>query len=221
MVDFSFIGREGLIIQWDDVIAMIGYNVARYLKSKGYKNDKLCEMSNEDILLSYINRPNEDPAIWLKENFDIEFDLSRYKDSIVTWQPNWAYPYRIIKAANDNKLQNLCIYYEKDIPIISSMGTGNKLDPTKLQIAYIEKTSVCPLAKVMRTELKKRGIKKVKVLYSEELPLKPRSEEVNPPSDESNSSIKKRQSPGSISFVPPVAGMIIGGEVIKDIIGMN
>lgn len=118
MVDFSFIGREGLIIQWDDVIAMIGYNVARYLKSKGYKNDKLCEMSNEDILLSYINRPNEDPAIWLKENFDIEFDLSRYKDSIVTWQPNWAYPYRIIKAANDNKLQNLCIYYEKDIPII-------------------------------------------------------------------------------------------------------
>lgn len=118
MVDFSFIGREGLIIQWDDVIAMIGYNVARYLKSKGYKNDKLCKMSNEDILLSYINRPNEDPAIWLKENFDIEFDLSRYKDSIVTWQPNWAYPYRIIKAANDNKLQNLCIYYEKDIPII-------------------------------------------------------------------------------------------------------
>lgn len=118
MVDFSFIGREGLIIQWDDVIAMIGYNVARYLKSKGYKNDKLCEMSNEDILLSYINRPNEDPAIWLKENFDIEFDLNRYKDSIVTWQPNWAYPYRIIKAANDNKLQNLCIYYEKDIPII-------------------------------------------------------------------------------------------------------
>ena len=118
MVDFSFIGREGLIIQWDDVIAMIGYNVARYLKSKGYKNDKLCEMSNEDILLSYINRPNEDLAIWLKENFDIEFDLSRYKDSIVTWQPNWAYPYRIIKAANDNKLQNLCIYYEKDIPII-------------------------------------------------------------------------------------------------------
>lgn len=118
MVDFSFIGREGLIIQWDDVIAMIGYNVARYLKSKGYKNDKLCEMSNEDILLSYINRPNEDPAIWLKENFDIEFDLNRYKDSIVTWQPNWTYPYRIIKAANDNKLQNLCIYYEKDIPII-------------------------------------------------------------------------------------------------------
>ena len=118
MVDFSFIGREGLIIQWDDVIAMIGYNVARYLKSKGYKNNKLCEMSNEDILLSYINRPNEDPAIWLKENFDIEFDLNRYKDSIVTWQPNWAYPYRIIKAANDNKLQNLCIYYEKDIPII-------------------------------------------------------------------------------------------------------
>lgn len=110
---------------------------------------------------------------------------------------------------------------QKNIPIISSMGTGNKLDPTKLQIAYIEKTSVCPLAKVMRTELKKKGIKKVKVLYSEEIPLKPRSEEVNPPSDEANSSIKKRQSPGSISFVPPVAGMIIGGEVIKDIIGMN
>ena len=118
MVDFRFIGRDGLIIQWDDVIAMIGYNVARYLKSNGYKNDKLCEMSNEDILLSYINREHEDPSKWLKDLFNIDFNPDNFKDSFVTWQPNWIYAYRLFKAANDNKLKNLCIYYEKDIPVI-------------------------------------------------------------------------------------------------------
>lgn len=93
---------------------------------------------------------------------------------------------------------------ELNIPIISSMGTGNKLDPTKFEISDISKTSVCPLARVMRKELKKIGIKKYKVLYSREDPIK---------SDEKN--------PGSISFVPSVAGLIISGEVIKDIIKMG
>lgn len=93
---------------------------------------------------------------------------------------------------------------ELNIPIISSMGTGNKFDPTKFEISDISKTSVCPLARVMRKELKKIGIKKYKVLYSREDPIK---------SDEKN--------PGSISFVPSVAGLIISGEVIKDIIKMG
>lgn len=90
---------------------------------------------------------------------------------------------------------------ELKIPIISCMGTGNKLDPTKFEIADINKTSVCPLARVIRKELKKRKIKKLKVLYSKEEPI-----------------LKKQTNPASISFVPSVAGLIIAGEVIKDII---
>ncbi len=93
-----------------------------------------------------------------------------------------------------------------NVPIISCMGTGNKLDPTKFEIADIYKTSVCPLAKVMRKELKKRGIDKLKVVYSKEEPKK-----INFKEDE-------KQVPASISFVPSVAGLIIAGEVIKDII---
>jgi len=94
-----------------------------------------------------------------------------------------------------------------NIPIISCMGTGNKLDPTKFEITDIYKTTVCPLAKVMRKELRTRGIEKLKVVYSTEEPIKPLIQ------DET----AKKQTPGSISFVPSVAGLIIAGEVIKDI----
>lgn len=95
------------------------------------------------------------------------------------------------------------------VPIISSMGTGNKLDPTKFEITDIYKTSVCPLAKVMRKELKARNIKKLKVLYSKEEPIKAVVQ------DEEQTG---KHAPGSISFVPSVAGLIISGEVIKDLI---
>ena len=93
-----------------------------------------------------------------------------------------------------------------NIPVISSMGTGNKLDPTKFEIADIYKTSVCPLAKIIRKELKSRNIKNVKVLYSKEEPIK--QEKI----------IEGKKIPGSISFVPSVAGLIIAGEVTKDIL---
>lgn len=93
------------------------------------------------------------------------------------------------------------------IPIISSMGTGNKLDPTQFEVTDIYKTSICPLAKVMRKELKARGIKKLKVVYSKEEPIKTKKDET-----------KQKQVPGSVSFVPSVAGLIIAGEVIKDMI---
>ena len=93
-----------------------------------------------------------------------------------------------------------------NVPIISCMGTGNKLDPTRFEITYINKTSVCPLAKVMTKELIQRGIKKLKVLYSKEEPIKQETNE------------GERRTPGSISFVPSVAGLIIAGEVIKDLI---
>ena len=108
-------------------------------------------------------------------------------------------------------------------PIISSMGAGNKVDPTAFEVADIYKTSVCPLARVMRYELKRRGIKKLKVVYSKEKPIPPIGDEV--PNGE-NGCISmadkvagKRQVPGSTAFVPSVAGLIIAGEVIKDIIG--
>ena len=93
-----------------------------------------------------------------------------------------------------------------NIPIISCMGTGNKLDPTKFEITDIYKTSVCPLAKVMRKELKNRGIKKLKVVYSKEEPIKLKE------------CTEEKVKAGSISFVPSVAGLIISGEVVKDII---
>ena len=102
-----------------------------------------------------------------------------------------------------------------NIPIISSMGTGNKLDPTKFEITDIYKTTVCPLAKVMRKELKSRGIKKLKVLYSKEEPIKIVSNDFHQITEKQET---KKQVPGSVSFVPSVAGLIIAGEVVKDLI---
>ena len=101
---------------------------------------------------------------------------------------------------------------KRGIPIISSMGAGNKLDPTRFRVADIYSTLVDPLAKVMRRELRSRGIESLKVVYSDEPPIKPM---------ESEEKTARRHVPGSISFVPPVAGMIIAGEVVKDIIGYS
>ncbi|WP_294405996.1 tRNA threonylcarbamoyladenosine dehydratase [uncultured Clostridium sp.] len=106
--------------------------------------------------------------------------------------------------------------YKNDIKIISSMGTGNKIDPSKFKVSDVFKTQVCPLAKVMRHELRKRGVKKLKVVYSEEMPRKPKSEYTTEVKGSA-----KRPVPGSVSFVPPVSGMIMAGEVIKDISGIN
>lgn len=102
-----------------------------------------------------------------------------------------------------SKIQLVMEAEEAGVPIISSMGAGNKLDPTAFQVADIYKTSVCPLAKVMRRELKKRGIKKLKVVYSKEQP------------------VVKNAVPASVAFVPSVAGLIIAGEVIKDLVKMD
>ena len=100
------------------------------------------------------------------------------------------------------KLELITKAQSANISIISCLGTGNKLHPEMFEITDIYKTSVCPLAKVMRTELKKRGVKSLKVLYSKELPIKTEGQRI----------------PASISFVPPVAGLIIAGEVIRDLI---
>lgn len=97
-------------------------------------------------------------------------------------------------------------------PVISCMGAGNKLDPTAFEVADIYETSVCPLAKVMRRELKKRGIERLKVVYSKEEPVKPAG------GSEAEERTEERNVPGSVAFVPSVAGLIIAGEVIKDLI---
>lgn len=116
---------------------------------------------------------------------------------------------------------------ELEIPLISAMGTGNKFEPTMLKVSDLFKTNVCPLCKVMRKELKARGVSKLKVVYSEEQPTKPLFQPIdsgnsetlkdhNP--EENQNKHKKRATPGSMSFVPSVAGMIIASEVVKDIL---
>lgn len=112
------------------------------------------------------------------------------------------------------------------VPIISCMGTGNKLDPTAFVVTDISKTTMCPLARIMRKELKKRGINHLKVVYSTEPAMEPNQEleaKLLKESNEETCSVRgqtvRRQIPGSLSFVPPVAGLIAAGEVIKDLIG--
>ena len=133
------------------------------------------------------------PCFYLPETKD-EFDFSKYDyvvDAVDT-----------VTA----KIQLVCEAKEKNVPIISSMGAGNKLNPAMFEVADIYKTSVCPLAKVMRRELKKRGIESLKVVYSKEEALKPESADGD------------QRTPGSTAFVPSVAGLIMASEVIKDII---
>ena len=101
---------------------------------------------------------------------------------------------------------------KRNIPIISAMGAGNKLDPTRFEVADIYKTSVCPLAKVMRKELKKRGIPRLKVVYSKEPPIRP---------DVAETEDARRQTPGSVSFVPSAAGLILASEVVRDLLGVK
>lgn len=151
------------------------------------------EVMKERILL--INpeaKVNVHNTFYLPEN-SAEFDFTKY-DYIVDAVDTVTAKIEIIVNAK-----------KAGTPVISSMGTGNKLDPTRFEMADIYKTTVCPLAKVMRRELKRRGIDSLKVLYSKEEPIKRQGEEGTKPT------------PASISFVPSVAGLIIAGEVIKEL----
>lgn len=139
-------------------------------------------------------------TFYLPENSD-QFDFTKYDyiaDAIDTVT---------------GKIELIVNAQKAGTPIISSMGTGNKLNADMLEISDIYKTSVCPLARVMRTELKKRGVKKLKVVYSKEAPLTPHCS-----ADPDEKASARRQTPGSTSFVPSAAGLIIAGEIIKDII---
>ena len=135
-------------------------------------------------------------CFFLPETSD-QFDFSEY-DYIVDAVDDIKAKVLLAKLADENK-----------IPIIAAMGAGNKTDPTKFEVSDIFKTSVCPLARIMRHELKKAGIKKQKVVYSKETPK-------NPPYR-----IEGEKTVGSLAFVPSVTGLIIAGEVIKDICKIN
>ena len=122
------------------------------------------------------------------------------------------------------KLEIIMRCKSKNVPVISAMGAGNKLDAGRMKIADIYETSVCPLARVMRHELRKRGVKKLKVVYSDEQPIRPiedmsiscRSHCICPP-DAKHKCTERRDIPGSTAFVPAVAGLLIAGEVVRDI----
>lgn len=126
------------------------------------------------------------------------------------------------------KIQLVLKAQESGTPIISSMGAGNKINPSLFEVTDIYKTSVCPLARVMRTELRKRGVKKLKVVYSKEKPLTPIDDTENSckfncicPPGTARKCTERRQVPGSNAFVPSVVGLIIAGEIINDLTGRN
>lgn len=179
----------------------IGKPKVEVIKERALKINPECRV---EIHQTFIKEDNIEDIIPLDADYVIDaIDTVSSKLSLIVWCKN------------------------HNIDIISCMGTGNKLDPTQFKIADIYDTKICPLAKVMRYELRKRGIKDLKVLYSEEVPIKPNYEEVVTCKEGcvctggTKKCAAKRQIPGSISFVPPVAGMIIGGEVIKDMLNIN
>lgn len=158
---------------------------------------------------------NTHKCFFLPETKD-EFDFTQYSYVVDAVDTVTAKIQLVLEAQNAG------------VPIISSMGAGNKLDPTRFEVADIYETSVCPLAKVMRRELKKRNVKHLKVVYSKETPTRPiddmaascRTNCICPPGAE-HKCTERRDIPGSTAFVPSVAGLIMAGEVIKDIIGVT
>lgn len=224
------IGKEGVKKLSEATVAVFGvggvggYVVEALVRSGVGRlvivdNDKVCESNiNRQIIATHktmgqykVDAMKEraleiNPAVqvearncfFLPENAD-EFDFASYDYVVDAIDTVTAKIELVVRAG------------EAGVPIMSSMGAGNKLDPTKFQVTDIYKTSVCPLAKVMRRELKKRGVKKLKVVYSTEEAMQPLYE-IEPQGT-------RRQTPGSIAFVPSVAGLIIAGEVIKDITG--
>lgn len=188
-------GVGSLTIVDDDVVALSNLN--RQL----YALHSTIGQAKTDVAKSRILDVNPDCKVTaLQLRFDsnaaYEFDFKTF-DYVVD---------AIDTVTSKLLLVEMC--HKADTPIISCMGTGNKLDATLFEVADLAQTSVCPLAKVMRRELKKRGIEHLKVVYSKEQPLTPSDLDPSP----------KRQTVGSAPFVPPVAGFVLAGEVIKDLI---
>lgn len=220
------IGKEGILKLQDAKVAIFGIGgvgsyVVEALARAGIgnfilvDNDEVCETNiNRQIIATTktIGKPKVEVAKTRIMEINPEARVETYKEFFMPeTQGILDNSIDYIVDAIDTvtaKIELVERASKLNIPIISCMGTGNKLDPTKFEVTDIYKTSVCPLAKVMRKELKLRNIKKLKVVYSKEEPIKILSQSEN----------SQKQTPGSISFVPSVAGLIIAGEVVKDII---
>lgn len=191
-------GIENIDIIDNDVVSVSNINrqlIALHSTLGEYKTDvayKRCKDINENCNIRCYKQ-------FYLNNDDNTFDFAKYD--------------YVIDAIDtvSGKISLVLECQKVNTPIISSMGTGNKIDPTMLCVSDIYKTSVCPLAKVMRRELKRRGVKKLKVVYSKELPLR-RDDSII------DESVSKRTVPASCSFVPSSAGLIIASEVVKDLI---
>lgn len=182
------------VISLSNLNRQIHSNIHTIGKSKvEAMKQRILEINPEAVVDTYIPKQGEE------EEKRIDASISYVIDAVDTVTTK----IKLIVKAN-----------EIGIPIISSMGAGNKLEPTKFEVADIYETSVCPLAKVMRKELKRRNIKTLKVVYSKEEPQVLKSSEIE-------TKKSRKRTPGSISFVPSVVGLIIAGEVIKDILGIK
>lgn len=191
------IGRFDLID--DDIVSVSNLNRQLIATTETLRQRKVEVMKARILSVNPEAEVNVYP-IFVNEETISSFDFSRY-DYVVDAIDTLSAKLLLVEKCR-----------ECGVPIISSMGTGNKLDPTRFRVADIFSTSVCPLARRMRSALRKRKIDSLKVIYSEEEPLSPKKElrdERNP----------KRIVPASVSFVPSVAGLILSGEVVKDLIG--
>ena len=204
-------GVSNLILVDDDTICLTNLNRQIHATYESISKNKV------DVMKQRILSINKNCQVETKQIFVKPEDLEKIIPNDVDY---------VVDAIDtvSSKIA-LAVYCEKKgINLISSMGTGNKLNPSEFKVSDIYKTKVCPLAKVMRYELKKRGVKKLKVVYSEEIPRKPKEDDVVTCktgcvcTGGTKKCTAKRQIPGSISFVPPVAGMIISSEVVKDLI---
>lgn len=134
MIDFSFIGREGMIVDYEDIISMIGFNVVRYLKNKEF-NEAICKMSIEDILLSYINRENEDISEWVKTFGVSSFNIDNYRESEIAYKPNMLYVYKLFVSAYKNGITNLFVHSNKKSNLIERI-IGQTFDNIPVKYVY-------------------------------------------------------------------------------------
>jgi len=205
-------GIGSLALFDDDKICLTNINRQLIATRKTVGRSKIEVMRERILDINPDAKVSLYPTFYTAENADT-FDLSQFS--------------YIVDAIDTVSSKLVLIEKAKaaGVPIISCMGAGNKLDPTQFEVADIYATSVCPLARIMRNELRKRGVVALKVVYSKEPPLTPIDDDANsckhhcicPPGTKRKCSIR-RQVPGSNAFVPSVAGLILAGEVIKDLI---
>ena len=208
-------GVGGLALFDDDRICLTNLNRQIHATRRTVGQAKAEAMRDRILEINPNCRVEVHECFYTPENAG-EFDLSRYG--------------YIVDAVDtvSAKLELVVRAQKAGVPVISCMGAGNKLDPTKFEVADIYETSICPLARVMRRELRARGVEHLKVVYSKEPPLDPipdcaiscREHCICPPGTKRKCAAR-RAIPGSVSFVPPVAGMILAGEVLKDLAGVG